>query len=223
MRRLSEILENRSAGAADREREIDELYEDLAEFSFPRSGPVPLSECDPPTEAGVYLFFEPGELRRNGGPRIVRVGKAGYVKLDINLRSRLLRMHLHGTHRDEQYDSQNRLLSSVFRKHVGRALIERDDVRCPTWMRSKAPSSTEERHAEAELEKCVTKVMEAMSVTWLVVQEPDRRSRIEGELIRMLSNYRRQAVDPPSEDWLGRFHDDERIRDSGLWNIEHVK
>ena len=54
----------------DREREIDELYEHLAGNWRPQSGLVPLGECDPPAEAGVYVFFEPGEVRRNGEPRI---------------------------------------------------------------------------------------------------------------------------------------------------------
>ena len=131
----------------DREREIDELYEHWAGNGLPRSGPVPLGECAPPAEAGIYVFFEPGEVRRNDAPRIVRVGEAG------DLRSRLLRMHLRGTHR-----------WSVFRKHVGRALIERGDVRCcPTWGK---PVDPVWRRAEADLEEVVTGVMRAMFVSW---------------------------------------------------------
>ena len=31
------------------------------------------------------------------------------------------------------------------------------------------------------------------------------------------------AVDPASKDWLGRHHDRDEIRESGLWNIECVR
>lgn len=163
----------------DREREIDELYEHLAGNWRPQSGLVPLGECDPPAEAGVYVFFEPGEVRRNGEPRIVRVGKAGSIRLDINLRSRLLRMHLHGTHRDEQYDDQNRLLSSVFRKHVGRALIRREGLFCPTWGKPSAPDELTLRRAEADVEGVVTGVLSEMLVAWIPIPEPSVRKECE--------------------------------------------
>jgi len=36
------------------------------------------------------------------------------------------------------------------------------------------------------------------------------------------ANPGRPAVDPASPDWLGRWSDRAEIRDSGLWNVDHV-
>ena len=200
----------------ERELEIDDLYDALAEATRPEEGPVPLSDCQPPAASGVYMFFEAGEVRRNGRPRIVRVGESG------NLRNRLLLCHLRGTHRDDRRDAKGRLRSSVFRKHVGVALRARDSVSCPTWGSTEEPRQSGWRAAEDQLERHVTNTIAAMSVAWLLKNGRDERKGLEREMIRLLSNYRREAVDSPSANWLGRFHRDDRIRDSGLWNKEHV-
>lgn len=41
-------------------------------------------------------------------------------------------------------------------------------------------------------------------------------------LIAFLSNYGREAIDPPSPGWLGRHAASEEVRRSGLWNVNHV-
>ena len=210
--KLRRMLESR-ANVTHREREIDELYDDLTEMARP-SVPVRLGECRPPDVSGAYVFFEPGELRQNGRPRVVRVGESA------NLRSRLVGCHLRGSHRNDSKDDQRRLLASVFRKHVGFALMERDGVSCQTWGARDVPSSTDALRKEAALEERVTGVLSAMSVQWLVVGRVERKA-CEREMIGLLSN-RRRPVDPPSEDWLGSSHPRREIRDSGLWNIEHV-
>jgi hypothetical protein len=37
-----------------------------------------------------------------------------------------------------------------------------------------------------------------------------------------LSNYDNGPLDLPSQDWRGHYSDRERIRNSGLWNENHV-
>ena len=49
------------------------------------------------------------------------------------------------------------------------------------------------------------------------------RGAIEKGAIALLSNFRRQAFDPPSERWLGRHALSEDVRESGLWNVDHVR
>ena len=49
-----------------------------------------------------------------------------------------------------------------------------------------------------------------------------RRGYIERNAIALLSNYGKATLDPASRDWLGHFSDRERVRNSGLWNQNHV-
>jgi hypothetical protein len=48
------------------------------------------------------------------------------------------------------------------------------------------------------------------------------RGVIERNSVALLSNYRRPALDPASRVWLGTFSGRERVRESGLWNNNHV-
>ncbi len=65
-----------------------------------------------------------------------------------------------------------------------------------------------------------------MPFTWLSVpDEPgpeSLRGSIERNTIALLSNCSGPEINPPSEDWLGRYCDRERVRESGLWNSNHV-
>jgi len=49
-----------------------------------------------------------------------------------------------------------------------------------------------------------------------------RRGYIERNSIALLSNYGKVAIDPPADQWLGRHSDRERVKQSGLWNSNHV-
>lgn len=45
---------------------------------------------------------------------------------------------------------------------------------------------------------------------------------LEANAIALLSNRGKEPTDPPSLHWLGRFADRAVIRESGLWNVQHV-
>ena len=48
------------------------------------------------------------------------------------------------------------------------------------------------------------------------------RGYIARNSIALLSNYRSDGIDPPFNDWLGRFSNREKVRRSGLWNSNDV-
>jgi hypothetical protein len=79
---------------------------------------------------------------------------------------------------------------------------------------------------EAELEWEVSKRIGAMPFLWLEINDepgPDSlRAYIERNAIALLSNYGKAPLDPASEAWLGRYCDRDRVRQSGLWNNNHV-
>ena len=66
-----------------------------------------------------------------------------------------------------------------------------------------------------------------MQVLWLAIRDDpgpkNRRGYIERNAIALLSNYRKPAIDIPSRSWLGTHCEQDRVRESGLWNSNHVK
>lgn len=66
-----------------------------------------------------------------------------------------------------------------------------------------------------------------MPFVWLPTEDPTRgreiRSYIERNTIALLSKFSRQAIDPASKEWLGHASQRLRVRESGLWNQNHVE
>lgn len=174
---------------------------------------------------GVYFFFESGESRATGGdhPRVVRVGThAVSVGSKSTLRGRLKQ---HGGTRSGGGNHRG----SIFRLHVGAALLARDRQTIASWGRgSSRPSDLSEsaREDERTYEGRVSKHLGAMPVCWVdVPDEPSAQSEravIERNAIALLSN-RFKPFDPPSHQWLGTFSPRSEIRESGLWNLNYVQ
>ena len=76
------------------------------------------------------------------------------------------------------------------------------------------------------MEKAVSTVIGDMPFLWLAIEdEPGRdslRQYVERNAIALLSNYDKHPIDPPSRSWLGHLCNRERVRESGLWNSNHV-
>ncbi len=171
-------------------------------------------------DRGVYFFFEPGEHRAGQGdrPRVVRVGTHA-----VSTGSRSTLWGRLRAHRGGRGGSGNHR-GSIFRLHVGHALLVRDGATLPTWGHgANAPRSV--RDSEVDHEKRVSAYIGSMSVTWLEVpDEPGPRSArafIERHTIALLSN-QLSPHDPPGPDWLGRHSPRVEIASSGLWNLNHV-
>lgn len=169
---------------------------------------------------GVYFFFEPGELRisHSKEPRVVRVGThAVSADSKSSLWGRLR------AHRGTGSGSGNHR-SSIFRLHVGSALLSTTGGQLPTWGQ-KAPRSGQVRQREAAHEQRVSQHICAMSVRWVEISdEPGTQSDrgvIERNSIALLSN-QFDPGDPPSDNWLGLKSPRDEIRRSGLWNLNHV-
>jgi hypothetical protein len=172
---------------------------------------------------GVYFFHEQGEYRSDtgDGPRVVRVGthalKAGSrTKLWTRL----------SQHKGQLKTGGGNHRGSIFRLIVGAALINRERLDFPTWGVGNT-AHREVRSGELALGRQVSQVIGNMRFLWLAIEDeagPDsRRGYIERNSIALLSNYKKPALDPPSQGWLGHHSDRERVRKSGLWNQNHVE
>lgn len=171
---------------------------------------------------GVYFFRESGEVRTDtgDGPRIVRVGTHALKPgSGTKLWTRL------SQHKGPTATGSGNHRGSIFRLIVGASLIRRDGHSHSTWGEGNN-ASREIRDGELLLEREVSLVIGGMPFVWLPVEdEPGPKSLrgyIERNSIALLSNRNRAALDPPSETWLGRHCDRDRVRESGLWNYNHV-
>ena len=172
----------------------------------------PVLRGEAPT-AGVYFFFERGERRPSGAPRVTRVGTHSRSGLRTRLRAHYGTLDGRGSHR-----------ASIFRSLVGEAIGEAPG----SWgqprraLKLSSPSAGSElRNLEKEHEEAVSNFIRGFQVTCISCADPEHRSRIEEGAIALLSN----SVEPseaPTLDWLGLRCPRPKVVASGLWNQNYV-
>lgn len=79
----------------------------------------------------------------------------------------------------------------------------------------------------AQLESEVTTYLGQMFLLYLNVPDApskdSHRGVIERNSIALLSNFGKHSLDAASTSWLGRYSDRADVRNSGLWNVKHVR
>jgi hypothetical protein len=110
-------------------------------------------------------------------------------------------------------------------------MIHQEDLEdeYPSWddrWNSISRDRSEVRDEEYSLEKRVSKYIRRQPFLWINVDDKpsknSERARLEQNIIALLSNFDKEAVDPRSKDWLGNDSPKKEIRKSGLWNVNHV-
>ena len=175
----------------DAAKHLDRFYEVLGRLQEMLGGTRTLDACHGRMrwpQRGVYFFFEPGEMRRNGTPRVSRVGTHALTATSkATLWGRLAQHRGRGTgvpaetsgfggveHRGRG-DGGGNHRGSIFRRHVGAALLARDGdtsgTAAATWGRgSSAPREVlvaEQRH-----ELAVSTYLRSLPFLWLAVDDP---------------------------------------------------
>lgn len=209
--------------AVDRTADLNRFYRLLQRLAAKTGGGVRLADATGRQswpERGVYFFFEDGEGREPGPPRVVRVGTHALASGSRStLWGRL------SQHRGKAGDRTGNHRGSIFRDLVGQAIMARDRQMVPSWGNGNS-ADRGVRDAEAHLERLVSAHIGAMKVLCLEVDDDPSpaslRGMIERNAIALLSNYSRPAIDPPSSCWLGNLSGREKVRRSGLWNNRHV-
>lgn len=206
-----------------RDRDVDRLYSSLRRLESDVGGKRLMSNCNGRQEwpkSGVYFFFEPGETKINTAePRVVRVGTHG-----VSRGSKATLWNRLRTHRGTSAGLGNHR-GSIFRFHVGTAISAKEpETMVASWgVGLSADASL--RKSEEYLERRVSAHIASMTVLWLAIGDKaspsSDRAYLERNLIGMLVG-KTGAIDPPSPNWLGRFSPQERIRVSGLWNLEFL-
>jgi hypothetical protein len=214
----------RSDSSADSQAaDADHFYLLLSELTRRVGGPRLLRDSTgaqdwPPH--GVYFFFEDGETRANGSGRVVRVGTHALTPSSQTILWDRLRQH-RGHPKGRNVGGGNHR-ASVFRRHVGAALIRRGNrpkELLGSWLNRHYPTQWTEQ--EDNIEREVSRYIGAMPFLWLGVPDRADRDYIERNSIALLSCLA-GCQDSPSAGWLGHDADRLEIRESGLWNVQHV-
>jgi hypothetical protein len=160
---------------------------------------------------GIYVLFERGEIA-HGTKRIVRVGTHTGTG---QLRSRL-RQHFLVENKDR----------SIFRKNIGRALLNRDhNPFLPTWNLDRTSRLARQNHVidlarQSAIEATVSQyIQEHFSFIVFRVDENTDRLKLDSKMISTLS-----LCDAcrPSAQWLGLSSPKEKICRSGLWLVNEL-
>ena len=171
---------------------------------------------------GVYFFFEPGEARADGTDRVVRVGTHALTATSQATLWGRLRQHRGSASGPRPGLGNHR--ASVFRRHVGAALIRRENLPAEllgSWLDRHGPRPGW-ADQEDMVERLVSHHIGGMPFLWLSVPDRDDRGFIERNSIALTSALA-AGHDQPGPAWLGHHADRPEISRSGLWNIEHIR
>ena len=162
---------------------------------------------------GIYVLFEKGENGHNGD-RIVRIGTHTGENELINR----LNQHFIKENKDR----------SIFRKNLGRCFLNRiSDPFLEKWNLDLISRANREKHEDEvdfeyqqEIEHRVTGYLQgAFSFAVIQVSDKERRASLEARLISTIS-----TCDgcEPSQLWFGNYSPKKKIRESGLWQEQHL-
>ncbi len=162
------------------------------------------------TANGVYILFEKGE-KVNVLDRITRVGShpsnGRFIKR--------LQDHFNNNHR-----------KSIMRKHIGKCfLIIENDPYINVWdytnkdIKKGNPKLEEvSQQKEKQINNQIDDYLKNFSFCIIPdLKDEEIRLEIENQLI---ATFNQLSTVKPSANWLGLHHPDERIVNSGLWNIQ---
>jgi len=164
-------------------------------------------------ENGIYILFEKEEFAHSTN-RIVRIGTHTGQN---QLRSRLFQHFLK--------ENKNR---SIFRKNIGRALLNKDkNPFLEKWELDLTTRNAKDQHSDSvdfdkqkEIEKRVTKyIQDNFSFVVFQINDKDKRLSYESKIISTVSLCEECKS---SENWLGNFSPKEKIRKSGLWLVNEL-
>jgi hypothetical protein len=162
---------------------------------------------------GIYILFEIGETG-HGTNRIVRIGT--HTGID-QLRSRL-----------KQHFIQENKDRSIFRKNIGRAILNRDhDPFLVQWELDLTTHEAKQKYKnvvdfskQMKVEKQVTKyIQENFRFVVFRLDEKEKRLDWESKIISTVSSC---TECQPSSNWLGKYSPKEKIQQSGLWIVNEL-
>jgi hypothetical protein len=188
--------------------QLHDLFNSKRRFRFPFD-----NEINQIPVNGIYLIFEDGEKYKDWD-RIVRVGTHTG---DGQLRSRLKQHFVK--------ENKNR---SIFRKNIGRCLLNKDKhPYLNIWeldSTSKADkiknSPLIDKDFQQKIERRVSQYIQE-NLSFVVFEIPTKERRLFWES-RIISTLAAFPNIKPSENWLGNYSPKNKIRQYGLWQVNEL-
>lgn len=215
---------------------LAQLYESLDDLCEEINGPYKLENCNGHMDwpdRGIYFFFSHDSDLEADPPsewHLTRIGTVGVAAGSSNTLWNRLRQHRGNTRGDYAGGGNHR--GSIFRRHVGRAFIQKDGLQdeYPYWGTTHASGISWEtdrlRENEHPLEERVSRYIRSLPFLYVSIPgEPEPgndRDRIESNSIAMVSHFRRANPRLYKNDWVGHESPKPEIHQTGLWNIDHV-
>jgi hypothetical protein len=180
---------------------------------------------------GIYFFYEQGEIWGHGGnkPRIVRIG----THRNGNFRNRIAEHYLFDESKmNFSKDKPKPSDRSIFRKNIGRALFnQRKDKYLQVWEKDfiKTENRKKFRHSRAikkekEIESEITRILRnSFSFRFIELDSQTARMGKRGLESSLIGTIAQCKLCKPSNNWLGNFSPKKKIRESGLWLVQHLK
>ncbi|MHB1356091.1 MAG: hypothetical protein ACYCZF_08975 [Anaerolineae bacterium] len=186
--------------------ELHQLLSDQPRYRFP----FVLTSMPPD---GIYVLFEEGETA-HGTDRIVRIGTHDS---DGRLAARL----------EELFIRENKD-RSVFRKNIGRALLSSmgdpflkqwDIDRTKKTVRDNPLRQVDPKKLQQTERKVTLRIQGSFSFVVVPTTAGIDRHRLEAGLIALVASC---SECRPSTNWLGLQSPSAKIRESGLWQVQHL-
>lgn len=186
-------------------QKLHDLFEVLPRLRFPLELELPKN--------GIYILFENGEPG-HCGDRVVRVGThTGNNQLKSRLKQHFLT------------ENKDR---SIFRKNIGRALLNKEgDPYLVQWDWDLTSRSARERYQDkidinkqARIEGNVSSYIQK-NLSFVVFEVPDKEERLLLES-RIISTVSKCSECGPSKSWLGNYSPKIKIQESGLWLVNEL-
>jgi hypothetical protein len=162
---------------------------------------------------GIYFLFEKGEVYKQYD-RVVRVGT--HKGID-NLPKRLVE-HFITPNKDR----------SIFRKNIGRAILNRDkndflrfwNIDLTSKENRKKYENTIDQEILKNTEEQVTGIIQA-NFSFVILELLDKEDRLYYEK-KLISLFSLCPESLPSKNWLGNYSPQRKIRQSGLWQEQEL-
>lgn len=179
---------------------------------------------------GIYFFYERGENWGHGGhgQRIVRIG----TSRDGNFQSRISEHYL--LNDSKMTFNQNKPAPherSIFRKNIGRALLNRDkDEYLKVWEMDFTSREDRDKYGhlrnitkEKEIEAEITSILRNnFSFRFIIINDQNERMGAGGFESKLIGTVSHCNLCRPSLNWLGRFSPITKIQESGMWLVQHL-
>lgn len=184
---------------------LHELFNSKTRFYFP-------FEYKNISKNGIYIIFEKGEHLGNLD-RIVRIGThTGNNQLVSRLKQHFVK------------ENKNR---SIFRKNIGRCFLNQENRNyLPIWELDITPKKDREiklsminRDYEKQLEERISHYIQS-NLSFCTFEINDKKDRLfwESKIASTLA----QSDISPSDTWLGNHSTKDKIRTSGLWQVNEL-